>query len=104
LFKLEMGLIPKHAALISAVGDSMEPTIKEGDLLLVDLRENEVKNDAVYVIRIDDHLITKRIQRMYDSCIVIKSDNPAYNDQVIPKDAKDTPCIIGRVVWAGRRF
>ena len=37
----------------------MEPTVKEGDLLLIDHRQNQVVEDAIYVLRLDDRLIAK---------------------------------------------
>lgn len=99
-----MGLDPHRLALISTKGDSMEPSLKEGDLLLLDLREQQVRNDAIYVLRLDDFLIAKRLQRGFDGTITIKSDNTAYEKQVVPKEMTEQLDIIGRVVWTGRRI
>lgn len=99
-----MGLDVSHLALISAKGDSMEPTIKDGYLLLVDLRVHEVKGDAIYILRLDGELIAKRLQRIFDGGIKIKSDNQAYDEQVVPQDYVGKLNIIGRVVWGGGRM
>ncbi|PLX92147.1 MAG: transcriptional regulator [Desulfuromonas sp.] len=102
--KNTMHLNRDELALISAMGDSMEPTIKEGGILLVDRSRQEVKDDAIYVIKIDGTLVAKRLQRLFDGSIKIKSDNPAYDEQTVPADQVEKLNIIGRVVWGGGRM
>ena len=83
----------------------MEPTIRSGDLLLIDLSQTNVRKDSIYVLRIDELLVSKRLQWMYDGSLVIRSDNPAYGDQVIAagNEYETTALeIIGRVIWFGR--
>lgn len=102
--KRVMGLDPKQLALVSVRGDSMEPTLKEGDLLLLDRREAKVRNDAIYVMRRDDDLIAKRLQRGFDGSVTIQSDNSAYEKQIISQSQSEQLHIIGRVIWTGRRI
>lgn len=91
---------PKSAALIEAVGDSMSPTIDEGDLVLVDLREDRFRHDGLYALRCGGDFCIKRIQRQPDGTFVLRSDNPAYQPFVIkPEDI----VIFGRVIWVGGR-
>jgi phage repressor protein C with HTH and peptisase S24 domain len=99
-----MGMDPKHSALINAVGDSMEPTLREGDLILVDLRQCQVHDDAVYVLRLDDRLMAKRLQRNFDGAVFIMSDNPVYEKLIVPKTSVADLHIIGRAVWVGRKI
>lgn len=82
----------------------MEPTIRSGDLLLLDLAQDRLKDDAMYVFRGDDGLKAKRVQRLMDSRVVIHSDNAAYKEEIVSSDAAATLQIIGRVVWAGRKL
>jgi phage repressor protein C with HTH and peptisase S24 domain len=98
-----MNLEPGKLALISAIGDSMSPTIRDGDLLLVDMRQRQVGDDAIYIIRRDSSLVAKRFQRLFDGTVSIKSDNPIYKEEVVPKDAASELNLIGRVVWIGRK-
>ena len=88
--------------LIKVAGESMEPTLREGDVILIDPRQANVSSDGIYVLRIDDSLLVKRCQRLPGGKIMALSDNPAYK----PFYIHDTPdvAIIGRVVWAGRRM
>lgn len=102
--RLELGANPKNLVLISAVGDSMEPTLRPGDLLLVDRSENGVKQDAIYAIALGGELRIKRVQRLFDGRLIIRSDNPGYQPEEIAPSITDTVNIIGRVVWAGRRM
>lgn len=99
-----MGLDPWHLALVSVRGDSMEPTLKEGDLVLLDRREQKARNDAIYVLRLDDELIAKRLQRGFDGSLTIQSDNPAYERQVLSAEQVDRLKIVGRVIWTGRKL
>lgn len=99
-----LGLQADCLALIRAVGDSMEPTIKDGFLLLVDLRQQEIKVDAIYVLRMGHELVVKRCQKLFAGEIKMISDNPAYDEQLIPADQVGKLEIIGRVVWGGGRM
>lgn len=93
---------PDQAALISAMGDSMDPTIRSGDLLLVDLGVTRIMDDAIYLISLGDRLMVKRFQRFHDGSVAICSDNPAYaNDRLNPHETESLT-VAGRVRWIGR--
>lgn len=99
-----MRLNPANLLLVNTMGDSMYPTIKEGDLLLVDKGQRDVRIDAIYILRNDGALVAKRLQRLDDGSIRIKSDNKAYDPQVVPPERVPMLNIIGRVVWGGGRM
>ncbi len=90
---------PEQCAAIIARGDSMEETIKNGSTLLINLKDNTLGRDGVYVIRFDGHLLAKRLQRSFDGSVIIRSDNPAYSEITVPKDKVNELHIVGRVVW-----
>lgn len=92
---------PMNLTAILAEGDSMEPTIKTGDFLLVDHSKN-TPNDGIYVIRLDNSLIVKRIQCLPDSQIKAISDNKIYDPFIIDFKKQTDAAIIGKVVWFGR--
>lgn len=92
---------PRNLLLIEAVGDSMAPTLEESDLLLVDLREPRFRHDGIYVLRRENELEVKRLQRRPDGTLNIISDNPAYEPSIV---ASDSIHIIGRVIWAAGRL
>ena len=95
-------LNPKFLTIIDAIGDSMHPTINDGDVLLVDLRQKEPVDNRIFVLRMNQQLYAKRLQFRPDSKLVVHSDNPhspAFDVDLAQHNGLD---IIGRVVWAGR--
>lgn len=102
--RTELGTNPSHLVLISAVGDSMEPTLRAHDLLLIDRSVQSVKQDAIYAFAVEGELRVKRIQRLFDGSLVIKSDNQAYGSETLSPDQAGAVNIIGRVAWSGRRM
>lgn len=102
--QIELGINPINLVLITAVGDSMEPTLRPGDLILIDRSVQHVVTDSVYVLALDGELLAKRIQRLFDGSLEIISDNPAYKTQVLNPEQVERLRVVGRVVWAGRRM
>lgn len=99
-------LTPTPAERLSIVrveGDSMSPTLGAGDDILVDLGDStERLRDGIYVLRIDDALVVKRLAlNPLGRRVTVQSDNPAYPDW--PDCALDEINCVGRVIWAGRR-
>jgi len=97
----EMDLKSDNLALITADGDSMYPTIKSGCLMLVDTRHQETIKDGIYVLRWDGALMAKRLQKLLDGAILVKSDNHIYQEIKAEKDQIDMLNIVGKVVWTG---
>jgi phage repressor protein C with HTH and peptisase S24 domain len=91
-------------SIIRVEGDSMAPTLNPGDDILVDLADCEERlRDGVYVLRIDDALVVKRIAlHPIGGRVTVQSDNPAYPDWP-DCDLGNLNCI-GRVIWAGRKL
>lgn len=87
-------------AIIHAQGDSMSPTFSDGDVLLVDRGIDHIKSDAVYVIATGGELFVKRVQRLLDGKIMVKSDNPLYSPIEIAAPDRERLQILGKVVWA----
>lgn len=91
-------------AVITVDGDSMEPTLRQGDSVLVDFRQNRpTRKDGIYVIRTDGGLQVKRLQvELGRNRITVLSDNPAYEAQrhLTPEDIQ----VLGRVIWLGRQI
>ncbi|OYD24889.1 S24 family peptidase [Oceanimonas baumannii] len=100
----EHGLQGKRLAVIKVQGDSMTPTLDNGDTPLVEmLPEDAVENlpDSVYVLR----LLIKRLQSdlMVMGGLYIKNDNPAYDKIHLTQSNKpDDIRIIAR--WTGKKI
>ena len=94
---------PANLSIVRVEGDSMAPTLNAGDDILVDLGDaSERLRDGIYVLRIDDALVVKRIAlNPVGRRVTVQSDNPAYPDW--PDCGLKDINPIGRVIWSGRR-
>ena len=94
---------PEALSVIQVEGDSMLPTLADGDNILVDTDDRERLRDGIYVLRTDDALLVKRLSvNPATRRLTIRSDNDAYPswDDCDPASV----AVIGRVVWVGRRL
>jgi phage repressor protein C with HTH and peptisase S24 domain len=104
--RMELGARPQDLYLIRVAGDSMEPTLRSGDVILVDRRATRPDREGVYILRMNDMLLVKRLQALPGGVVRVISDNAAF----APFDIKAAEfggaelAIIGRVVWTGRRM
>lgn len=103
-----LGLSPANLALIEAVGDSMSPTVGDGDLLLVDVSQPVLRGEGVYVLAMEDFeaLVVKRVEIDPGGSVIISSDNkrryPARYEY--SREQLNSLRIVGRVVWVGGRI
>ena len=94
------GLNPAMLSAIAVTGDSMEPTLRDGDEILVDRTPRRLR-DGIHVVRRGDALLVKRLDTSRSGRIVLFSDNRAYDPiELAPSDIE----VIGRVVWKGGRL
>ena len=100
----QMGLSKKDLALIEVQGDSMEPTLVQSDLILIDLRESKLNANGIYAIQHAGNLFVKRIQLKFDGSVVIKSDNPNYDAETLTPAEAEALVVVGRVAWFGRQL
>jgi phage repressor protein C with HTH and peptisase S24 domain len=92
---------PQNLALLTASGDSMDPTIRDGDLLLVDTSARRIEGSFIYVLAIGGGLLVKRIHLRRDGSVLLKSDNPKYDAEEVPAVETPTLEVLGQVVWQG---
>lgn len=92
----------KNLHIINAIGNSMEPTLKEGELLMVNPFENEgmnIKDGGIYVISCNNSVLVKRVNfNPINGKVILISDNKEYSDIHIEKSDFSTCTIVGRVV------
>jgi hypothetical protein len=95
---------PELLSIIHVAGDSMAPTLADGDDILVDRGDDATRlRDGIYVLRIDDALVVKRLAvNPAARTLSVRSDNPAYPGW--PDCDPAAIDIVGRVVWTGRRI
>lgn len=94
---------PDQLAGLAVRGDSMEPTLSHGDHILIDLSCAAPTIDGVYVVRMDQSLLVKRLQIDLGSRRVnVISDNKKY--ATIDDVEREAIQVVGRVIWLGRRI
>lgn len=102
--KNALGVSQRHLVLLSVKGDSMTPTLSEGDLILVDRSRQVIEDSGIYVILRNDVLLVKRVQHHLDGGLTVRSDNERYETERVAAGSAASISVIGRVVWVGRRL
>lgn len=104
--RVELGVSPKDLYLIHVTGDSMEPTLRAGDVILVNRMAVRPDREGVYILRMNGMLLVKRLQAMPGGRVRVISDNAAFSSFDVTTDdlGSDDITVIGRVVWVGRRM
>jgi len=87
-------------AVVSVAGDAMEPTLRNGDHALIDTSQLNLRREGIYVLRIDDTLMVKRVT-MHPATkrVTIGTDNSRYQTyaDLDPGNVE----ALGRVIWIG---
>jgi phage repressor protein C with HTH and peptisase S24 domain len=91
-------------AIIFQYGDTMEPTIVEGDLLLVDTSTNKVTQDSIYAVNCENIYAARRLQKNIDGSIVIRCDNIRYGEQLVDSKKITGLEIIGKIIMNFHKF
>lgn len=94
------GFDPAQLSAIAVAGDSMEPSLRDGDEILVDRTPRPLR-DGIHVVRVGDALLVKRIDASRAGTLSLISDNPAYRPMDVPLGEAQ---VIGRVVWKSGRL
>lgn len=89
----------EDVVIIRVVGDSMEPTIPKNAWILVK-KMQVLKSEGIFIFLHDNELRCKRIQKKGTGEIIVKSDNPLYEQEIYPKNFKNLGelILIGEVV------
>jgi phage repressor protein C with HTH and peptisase S24 domain len=93
-------LRPEKLAVLYGRGDSMSPTIEDGDAILFDTSDTKLQDDKVYIINYDGQLLAKRLVQIGDVwCIASDNTTDPKWRKPIPIDAVRGFQILGRVRW-----
>lgn len=86
-------------ASVLVMGDSMQPTLLDGDTIIIDRSVRDLKVDAIYAVHLMGQRLVKRVQRKFDGSVVIISDNVAYERETVPRSRVAEIEVLGRMVW-----
>ena len=96
-----LGLSERHARVLYASGDSMKPTIADGDPLIVDTNVETFLDGWVCTFTVGDDAFVKRLRRGPGHTIMV-SDNPDWPTREEPIPSVEHFRLVGRVRWVGR--
>ena len=99
-FGKKLGRSADGMVIVDAVGESMEPVIGDGDLVMIDTSDTQPR-EAIFAVALGEELFVKRVARRAHG-IDLLSENPHYPPMVLEGPDLEELQIIGRVVWIGR--
>jgi SOS-response transcriptional repressor LexA len=101
----ERGISPAQACLLTVAGDSMSPTLHDGDLVMIDERRTTVRNRHVYAfVDIDGSARVKRVELVPDQLIILTSDNAAHPTETRTGPDMNRLRILGEIVWSAHAW
>ena len=88
----------KKYSIINASGNSMSPTIDNGDKLIVEhWNGTQIQDNKVYVFCFNNEFFVKRLSKNLDE-VIIKSDNPEYRIRTINGSTVNELALVGKIV------
>ncbi len=101
--RAELDCAPGTLLALQVHGTAMEPTLRHGDLLLIDTATPQFSSLELHAIEVDGELLVRRLERGLDGGILVHTERERFAAQIIPPHARDTLKLVGRVVWKGSR-
>ena len=97
---------PDKMVLMKVCGDSMEPDIRHGDMVLIDQSKNQIFGHAIYAMGINEEIYIKQVETFPGGQLVLRSRNPDYSPIHVDLhgDLAATVRVIGRVIWCCREI
>ena len=87
--------------VVEVSGDSMTPYLFDGDTVLIDMGQRDIKDSEVFAIRYGDELRIKRLSKRLGGGLLIRSDNKSYADEVLSASEAENITVLGRLLWRG---
>ncbi len=89
---------PNSIVALNVIGDSMEPTLQDKEVILIDIEDNELKNGGIFIVLTNSGLFVKRIALKIDGSLELISDNKNYNSEILSKNEQDSINFLGKVI------
>ena len=82
----------------NVLGDSMQPTLNDGEIIIFDTKKNEINRGGIFVVSTLGGLLVKRVNRKSNGDIELISDNKSYPSETINSYNLNDINFIGRVI------
>lgn len=93
------GLKPDDLMVLYVAGDSMLPTMEDGDTVLLDKSKTKIVDRKIYGIVLGGECKIKRLSQKFDGSVEVLSDNPMHKTEVIPASELEHLHIIGQAIY-----
>lgn len=93
----------KDCAMFLVSGESMYPTLKDGEEIIVDRSKRELTEGKIFVLNHNGSMLVKKVQFTYGGVELI-SDNPSYRPLKLDTEEANSLVVIGQVVRGYRDF
>lgn len=95
----------KDMVLMRVSGDSMSPSIEDGDIVLIDQSQNQPLPGRIYAVGVEDMVYLKRVDAAPGK-LKLYSDNTFYEplEIITQEQCEENVRIIGRAVWSAREL
>ena len=91
----------KNIDAINVLGDSMEPTLHDGDIIFINRTIKDISKSGIFAISTEIGLFVKRVLKKSDGSVDLISDNPMYSVETVHGENIE---IIGKVVGSIREM
>ena len=92
---------PRRVLIMTVEGDSMEPVLYDGDLVMIDLGRRRLKSGTVFAISLGGIVVLKFVDLLPGRAIRLISKNPSYP----PLEVQiDDIRVVGQVIWSARTW
>ena len=89
--------------LMDIFGNSMEPELKEGDVVLIDESKKDILAGSIYAVGIDDTIMVKRLEKR-PKRLALLSENTKNETIYMEGEDLNRVRLIGKVLWVGSEF
>ncbi|HBD95057.1 MAG: hypothetical protein A2015_02170 [Spirochaetes bacterium GWF1_31_7] len=96
--------LAEKSFIIKVKGDSMTPTLYNNDYVIGNTELNHTSGEGIYIIRMYDNFLVKRIQFNFDNTLTIISDNARYERQIIPIQNENIQIVAKVVGWVHKHL
>ncbi len=88
--------------LMRVTGDSMEPTLRDEDVVLIDLSQTEIYTGKIYAVGIDEEIVVKRLDKKPGQLVLVSDNRQFYPPFEVAVTDDSNVRVLGRVIWMAR--
>lgn len=96
-----LGMRGRNLAAVEARGDGMAPTIRHGDMLIVDVSVRHFAYEAIYLLRLNEGVLIKRVHARPAGAFLLRGDNDRYGEYLVGAEEWARIAVLGQVIWHG---